>query len=70
MKTILSNWSISRILRLIIGLIVFVYGITIIDWALIIVGGMFGFMAMANSACGPFSNSCEVDQSPKQKKND
>lgn len=65
MQTILKNWTPIRIVRLIAGIVILGYGITIIDWPLILIGSVIGAMAIANTACGPFSNSCDIE--PKKK---
>lgn len=61
MQAILKNWNALRIIRLIAGVFVLGYGVSIIDWLLILVGFTLGMMAIFNTGCSPFSNSCEID---------
>ena len=36
------------------------YGYSIMDWLVIMIGAALALMAVTNSGCSPFSNSCEV----------
>ena len=36
------------------------YGYSIMDWLIIMIGVALSLMAVTNSGCSPFSNSCEV----------
>jgi hypothetical protein len=67
MHRIFSNWTFFRALRLAAGITILVYGYMGMDWPLIFLGSMFGFMAITNSQCGPFSNSCKIDYKEKDK---
>jgi hypothetical protein len=67
MNSILTNWNFFRGLRLVAGVTILVYGYTDMDWPLILLGSMFAFMAITNSQCGPFSNSCNVVYKEKDK---
>ena len=60
MQAILKNWNFVRTIRLIAGVSLLVYGYTIMDWLVIMIGIALGLMAITNSGCSPFSNSCEV----------
>ena len=65
MQAIFSNWNFSRIIRLVAGIAILTYGYLEMDWLLMMIGVTFGFMAVANTACGPFSNNCKVDYKEK-----
>jgi len=60
-----SNWNFLRIIRLVAGISILVYGYRQMDWLLIMIGTTFGIMAIVNSQCGPFSNSCKVEYNKK-----
>ena len=66
MGSFFTNWNFFRVFRLIAGLAVLGYGYTRADWLLAGLGAMFSFMALANTSCGPFSNSCEADYKEKK----
>ena len=68
MRDFFKNWDFFRWLRLAAGIGMLSYGAVIIDWPFIILGTMVGWMAVANTGCSPFSNSCEIE--PKVKKED
>ena len=61
MQAILKNWNAIRIVRLVAGVFVLGYGISIVDWLLILIGFTLGMMAIFNTGCSPFSQSCAVD---------
>ena len=61
MQTILKNWNFIRTIRLLAGVALLVYGYTIMDWLIILIGFTLGIMAITNSGCSPFSRSCDVD---------
>ena len=63
----MQNWNLFRLVRLVGGLGLLVYGISVVDWPFIIIGTMIGWMAIANSGCSPFSNTCEVPQKEVKK---
>jgi hypothetical protein len=61
MKTILQGWNVMRILRLVLAIIIVAQGITAKDTVTIILGVVFGAMAIANiGCCGPAG--CAVNQ--------
>ncbi|MEN8247859.1 MAG: hypothetical protein ABFS32_02935 [Bacteroidota bacterium] len=64
MQTIFKDWGFSRIFRLVAGLGILGYGYMELDWALIIFGSIIAIMGVTNSGCGPFSNSCEIEEKP------
>lgn len=51
MKTILQGWNLMRAIRLIAGIAVLVQGIITKDAMTIILGTVFGGMAVANAGC-------------------
>ena len=61
MQAILKNWNFIRTIRLLAGFALLVYGYSIMDWLIILIGFMLGMMALTNSGCSPFSRSCDVD---------
>jgi len=61
MQTILKNWNLVRIIRLVLGFGLLGYGYFITDWLLILIGIVLGFMAITNSGCNPFGGSCDVN---------
>jgi uncharacterized membrane protein HdeD (DUF308 family) len=66
MDTFFRNWNFFRILRLLGGVAIFLYGYTEMDWLLMMIGVTFSVMAIANTACGPFSSDCKVDYKEKE----
>ena len=60
MQAILKNWNFLRTIRLVVGVGLLGYGYSIMDWLVIMIGIALGLMAITNSGCSPFSNSCEV----------
>ena len=65
MQAIFRNWNFFRAVRLMAGVTILVYGYLDTDWLLMMIGTTFGVMALANTACGPFSNNCKVDLKEK-----
>ena len=61
MQTVLKNWNVIRAIRLIAGISLLAYGYSIMDWLIMMIGFAFGLMAITNSACNPFTRSCDVD---------
>ena len=62
MSGFFSNWHFLRILRLLAGGGLLVYGYLQLDWPLLFIGFMLSLMAVTNSGCGPFgSRSCNID---------
>ncbi len=51
MKTILYGWNVMRVVRLVVGCIIVLQGIFAKDSVLIILGIVFGGMALANFSC-------------------
>ena len=64
MQAVLKNWNFIRAIRLLAGIALLVYGYSIMDWLIILIGFTLGIMALTNSGCSPFSSSCEVN--PKE----
>jgi hypothetical protein len=60
MQSILKDWSFIRVIRLLAGVGLIGYGYSIMDWLIIMIGAALCLMAVTNSGCSPFSNSCEV----------
>ena len=67
MQALLKNWHLLRAIRLIAGIVLFVYGQSIMDWLIIMIGIALGLMAITNSGCSPFSADCKVDYSREEK---
>ena len=61
MIALLRNWNTLRVIRLVAGISFIVYGQSIMDWLIIMIGIVLGFMAITNSGCNPFTSSCKVD---------
>lgn len=51
MKTILQCWNFMRSLRLVLGIIILIQGISVGDTLTIILGLLFAGMAIANIGC-------------------
>lgn len=60
MKTILQGWNFMRIVRLVLGIIIMVQGITEREPVTIILGLLFSGMAVANIGCCG-TNGCAVN---------
>jgi hypothetical protein len=58
MKTILANWNIFRLARLILGLAVVVSGIMDHEWMFAVAGGFLCLFALTNTGC--CGNGCGV----------
>lgn len=67
MKTILQGWNFMRILRLVLALIIMAQGIVARDTVTVILGVIFGGMAIANIGCCG-AGGCAVNQRPTKKK--
>jgi 1,4-dihydroxy-2-naphthoate octaprenyltransferase len=65
MQAILKNWNLIRMIRLVAGIAVLGYGMSVVDWLLILIGFTLGIMAIFNTGCSPFSSTCEVDTEKK-----
>ena len=61
MKTILQGWHFMRTLKLIIAIAIVVQGISSRDTVTIVLGVLFGGMAVANIGCCGVGG-CAVDQ--------
>ncbi len=59
MNSILRNWNFMRILRLVLGLLVLIQGISSRDWLFITMGGLFALMPLLNAGC--CGGSCNVN---------
>ncbi len=69
MKTILYGWNVMRVVRLVVGCIIILQGVFAKDSVLIILGIMFGGMALANlSCCGV--GGCVVNTKAEINKNE
>jgi hypothetical protein len=66
MKILLKGWSLMRILRLILGITILVQGIASKDAVIIILGMLFGGMAITNTGCCG-SAGCAIDTSTQTK---
>lgn len=64
MKNYFSNWSFIRLLRLILGIIIFAQGIDANQWLIILLGAFFTILALTNSGCG-MTGSCGITSSRK-----
>jgi uncharacterized membrane protein HdeD (DUF308 family) len=66
----LQSWSISRVIRLGLGLFFFIPAIQEIDYFAILLGGVLLYQAIANTGCGftKNSSSCGVDLPKTDKK--
>lgn len=66
MKTILQGWHFMRILRLVLAIVILAQGVIARDTVSIVIGAVFGAMAVANiGCCGPAG--CAVN--PRSTKN-
>ena len=62
MQSILQNWNIIRVIRLLAGIVLLGYGYSIVDWLIILIGFTLSVMAITNSGCNPiFGRSCDTD---------
>lgn len=59
MNGILRNWNFMRMLRLILGILVLIQGISSGDWLFITMGGLFALMPLLNAGC--CGGSCQVN---------
>ncbi|MGN5954463.1 hypothetical protein ACP6L2_07595 [Sphingobacterium lactis] len=58
-KNYLSQWSIMRILRLVMGIVITIQGIKSGQWIITGLGIMFTALPLFNMGCGA-NGSCEV----------
>lgn len=57
MKKYLSDWTLPRLLRLVIGIAIIVQGILVRDGLFITLGALFSLMPLLNAGCGA-NGSC------------
>jgi len=63
MSGFFGNWNFLRIVRLLAGGGLLVYGYRQMDWPLLLIGFMLALMAVTNSGCSPFDNrACDIDR--------
>lgn len=65
MKTLLQGWHFMRILRVLLGVIIIVQGITAKDSSFILIGGLLAAMGFFNIGCGPAG--CGIPNRPINK---
>lgn len=53
MKTLLQGWHFMRILRVLLGVIIIIQGITAKDSSFILIGLLLAAMGVFNIGCGP-----------------
>lgn len=51
MKTYFSQWNLSRIIRLALGIIILTHGIGGEEWLLAVLGGFITLMSILNMGC-------------------
>lgn len=66
MKTMLHGWNFMRIFRLVLGAAIVVQGVIAKDVLTIILGSIFGGMALANIGCCR-TNGCAIKPMPGDK---
>lgn len=59
MKTLANNWNLFRVIRLLLGIVVVVKGVTDGEAVFAVAGGLVALMALANIGCCG-SNGCAV----------
>ncbi len=59
MKKLMTDWNLMRIIRLILGVLIFAEGMRYGQWALMIFGGLFTGMSLLNLGCASGRN-CRV----------
>lgn len=52
-NTLFSNWSVIRIVRLVLGIVIIAQAIEIQNYWIILPGVIFTVMALFNAGCGP-----------------
>ncbi|MCZ2393846.1 MAG: hypothetical protein LC105_08330 [Chitinophagales bacterium] len=60
----LKNWSVIRIVRFILGVLIIIEGIKSSEWIFIVLGGLFSLMAILNAGCG--TSACSVPKKSSQ----
>lgn len=68
MRNYLKNWSIARIIYLIIAIVVIVQGVQNEDWLWVLLGSFFGLMPIFNVGCCQ-NQSCSIPNNTAQKNN-
>lgn len=70
MKNYIRQWTLQRLLRLIIGMVVVTQGVVSEVWMIAVLGGVFAVMALFNvSACA--TGRCAVpSRQPSSRPND
>jgi hypothetical protein len=58
-KDFLKGWNITRIFRLILGVVIIIQGVKANDWMFIILGSAFAAMPLFNVGCCS-NESCET----------
>ena len=66
MKTILQGWNFMRVLRLGLAIAIIIQGIVAKETMTIVLGAIFGGMALANIGCCG-TNGCAVNSRPNNK---
>ena len=67
MKTLIQGWHFMRILRVLLGAIIVVQGITAKDTSFILIGALLAAMGFFNIGCGPAG--CGIPNRPVNKTN-
>lgn len=66
---ILSGWNLVRILRLVLGIIIIVQGISTKEWTFVMLGSLLTLMPLLNiGCCGPSGCNVPATQSRRQTK--
>lgn len=68
MQTILKNWNLFRVLRVALGAFILIQGIFIKDGFSMLMGTVFGGMALLNIGCCG-SGGCGIPVNQKNKQN-
>lgn len=68
MQTILKDWNLFRVLRVALGIFILIQGIVIKDGFSMLMGSVFGGMALFNIGCCG-SGGCGIPANPKAKQN-
>lgn len=67
MRTLLTNWNVMRVIRLILGIILIVQGAGNGEVLYFVLGGALALMALANAGCCG-AGGCAVDTRPRAQK--
>lgn len=68
-ERLLSNWSIRRVIYLIIGIAILVQGILMNEWIGIAGGGYFTLMGLLGFGCAGgncYNGACDIPEKEKQ----